>query len=577
MPSHPTIAQLPPTAGISDPQTRQFLDALASMLNVRNGNVSAAESQRFVTLEEVSSLTKSTIAGIFNSRGGPGLPPDGIDAGPNAILIDGLAGAIMQSELFRRLGERIDRITAPWDSIENVNRIVAGLLGDVDIAKNDVTRLTIVTNTAVTDILALNTTVGSHTTQIVSLLQTTADTATSLLQLTARMSNAEGSITDLRQVTLDPNYITATSYYGLLASMGNVVRTFWQDDPPSGISLHPGDQWFDTGTNPPKHYYWEGAWIEGWMPLSQFSFAGITNERNARVTRDTASATAINNIWAMLGGTAANIQEGSFVDTNHFTTGASKWDTVYAAVVSPSGANLVAAVRTDLEAEINRVTGITTAYYGIRVEAGPEGSTVVGGMGLMATYDGSATIIDFTVRADRFALCSAATQGGVQTIEFPFMALSTPQIVDGVRLQPGVYITNAVIADASIDIAKIKSHIESDNFDGGFVTVGDFDYINQSDLGTAGWAIDRSGFAVFSNAVIRDTCRVGRLSVDGAVEGSINIENNSTGTVTHNENRKVMVTLWTPNGSAVLTHLDDNSFTIRLDFSAGSTVYYRYW
>lgn len=455
MPSHPYISQLPPTAGISDPQVRQFLDAVSSMLSVRNGDIPTAEQQRFVTLSEIGSLTKSALAGIFNSRGGPGNPENPGETGPNAGIIDALAEEIMRSELFRRLGQRIDRLSVPWDMLDNMNSIVSRLTEGLDIASNDVTRLTIVSNSVVTDVLALNTTVNGHTSDILQLFQTTENTATAVTQLDVRTTTAEGKITEISQVVLDPSYVSSTSLFGLIASMGNVTRTFWQSNPPSGMSLSPGDQWFDTDFTPPKHYYWDSAWIEGWRPLSDFSFAGITDERTARVARDTAMATAINNVWAMLGGAAAQIQEGSFADASHFTSGATKWDSVYAAVISPSGANLVAAVRTDLDAEIDRVTGMSRATYTVRVEAGPEGRTVVGGFGIMAEYQDGASVIDFIVRADRFAICTGVENGGDQTVETPFMALTTQQTIDGVLYEPGVYIRNAVIGRASIDVLQL--------------------------------------------------------------------------------------------------------------------------
>lgn len=578
MPSSKRITQLPSTAGIADDQTRVFLDSVASMLNVRNGEVPAAEVDRFITRGEIEGVTRNTLAGIFTGGGpgGPILPGNPGGPGSNADLIDNLAESILQSDLFRRLGERIDRVSVPWDTIDNLSRMVTSLTSGFPVLLNDVTQLKSVSATSVTLLTALNTTVGTHSTDILQLYQTDADTATALTSLSTRMTGAEGSITTLDQVVLDPNFITATSVYGLIASMGNVVRTYWQDDPPSGATFRPGDRWFDTGETPPGRYYWENAWVRGDKTLSDFSYAGITDERTARVERDLAIASAVNNIWAMLGGTMGAIEDGSFVSASDFGVNATKWNTVYSSIVDSDGNNIMTAVRQDLSSEIDRVTNMARATYTVRVEVSNNNRYVVGGFGVQAEYTDAGSRVDFGVRADRFFI-AAPDSGGAPVESVPFMALTTRQTVDGVVYQPGIYIDNAIIADASIDIAKIKSHIQSDNFDGSFVTLGDFEYIDQSNLGTEGWAIDRSGFAVFSNAVIRDTCTVGRLAVTGAVEGYVNVPNNDPTVITHGENRKVMVTVWSANGNVALTHMDDNSFTVRLDLSSGGTVYYRYW
>lgn len=79
---------------------------------------------------------------------------------------------------------------------------------------------------------------------------------------------------------------------------------------------------------------------------------------------------------------------------------------------------------------------------------------VVGGIGLA----GNNGVIDFAINANKFYI--APPTGGKG--DTPFVVLTSPQVINGVRVPSGTYIKSAFIQDGSIDIAKInKASINS--------------------------------------------------------------------------------------------------------------------
>ena len=79
---------------------------------------------------------------------------------------------------------------------------------------------------------------------------------------------------------------------------------------------------------------------------------------------------------------------------------------------------------------------------------------VVGGIGLA----GNNGVIDFAINANKFYIAPPTGGKGVM----PFVVLTSPQMLNGVRVPAGTYIKSAFIQDGSIDIAKInKASINS--------------------------------------------------------------------------------------------------------------------
>lgn len=99
-------------------------------------------------------------------------------------------------------------------------------------------------------------------------------------------------------------------------------------------------------------------------------------------------------------------------------------------------------------AQANSITGLQ-GQYTVKID----NNGYVSGFGLASTATNATPFSDFIVRADRFSIASPSGPG--ITPKIPFIVTTTPTVENGVTIQPGVYIDNAVIKDASITSAKI--------------------------------------------------------------------------------------------------------------------------
>jgi hypothetical protein len=565
------VHQLPSTAGIQDPQVRGYLDALTNAWTLRNGDIGDGE-QRFITAKEFDNLARQSITGFFGGAGGGpsiGNPP----GGTVGQILEGIAQSVFASQLFRDLGESIKRISAPWDTIDYIDGLVRGALKDIKIVQNGITRIDSILDGEITTVDGINVRVGDAESQIVQIntvsATSTSANALSLFQLMGRVGNVEASITQINLISVTSTSATASALFKLRATMGQAIRSYWQAEPPAGTSYTVGDQWFDTD-NGSLAYYWNGAaWVVGSLQVYAYSDAGIVNERTARVTKDTALASEINSIWASVGGVTANIEDGSLVNANAARVAfAQRWTTVQSAVFNfNTNTNLVAAVDQRLTTTINHINNKFSAAYTLRVEVGPSGRTTIGGFGILGVYDGAlgTTFVDFGVRADRFWITNPNDGGGDVN---PFTVYTQSGPWGG----PGVFINAALIGNATIGSAKFETVLQSANYFSGST--------NPASVGPRGWMINCvTGSAEFNNIIIRGRASVARLAVTGAETGILSVENNSTATYVHNENRHVIVTVWSQNGSATIHDMTLNSFTVRVDFNTEetSTVYFRYF
>ena len=234
--------------------------------------------------------------------------------------------------------------------------------------------------------------------------------------------------------------------------------------------------------------------------------AGIRRVEETRTGADLALASAINTIWAAIGGSSAVIEDGALASANPNSAEATRWSQVQSAVRDPNtGETSSTAILQETRTYASNADGKFNSIYSVRAQVSVGGQTVVGGFGLSATAgaaSGSGPTIDFGVRADKFFIAatsetpSAATQIS-QGSQIPFMVLTSNQVVNGVMYPPGVYIKRAVIgeatigsaqiADAAITNAKIANVIQSSNY-----------FPNSS-----GWIIDKTGYAEFNDLVVR--------------------------------------------------------------------------
>lgn len=561
------VAQaLPSTDGIKDQQVRDYLDQLNNHLALRNGQIGTGD-ERFVTSGELKSKTYDNISEFFSSGVGGGGGAAGLPPKPGDQVIGDITRSIFASQLFQDLGEHIRRISAPYETLTTMNAQVQTVLRALGPLKSGIVRIDTTLADSLQTVTALTLRVGSTESQIVQINNVSAGTnsanALALFQLTARVGTTEANITQLNTITSTSTSALAQATYQLRASLGNVLSTYWQAEPPSGGVYKIGDQWFDTDGGE-QHYYWDGVhWVLGNLTSFQYSDAGVLTERNARVATDTVTAGIINHIWASIGGVTANIQDGQLVNINAAQVAfASRWSTVQSAVYDfGTNTNRVAAVDQRVTTTVDLVNAKLNAEYTVRVEVGPNGRTVVGGFGIIGSMNGAeGPRIDFGIRADRFYIASTNSSApDAVGPTAPFIV----QTSDGPWGKAGVYLNSAtLIGNTTITTAMIEDQIRSDNFA----------------TGVTGWMINSAdGSAEFNNIRIRGTATISRLAVEGAVEGSLTVPNNTLTTVTHGLNRKVMLTTWSTDGIVTLMDMTDNAFTLGLGVSSGGVIHYRYW
>jgi hypothetical protein len=290
--------------------------------------------------------------------------------------------------------------------------------------------------------------------------------------------------------------------------------------------------------------------------------AGLASEVVTRTSKDMALASAINRVWAYVGGATAVIEDGALAAATPSSAVATKWNAVVAAVTDPNTGEVNAAsIVQELDTYASSADDTFNAIYSVRAQIDYNGATVVGGFGLAATAGAGSPDgpnIDFGVLANKFFIGAPAsgyvpaTEYGTN-LQFPFIVVTTPTTINGVTYAPGVYIKSANIGEASIDTAKISQHINSTNFNGSFDGSG-----NISGYGSAGWAIDKSGLAVFNNVKVRGDIEANSITANTVTAGNLQSGAVATGYIAETASgTSCSVSVTIPTGAyAIYIHAD---------------------
>lgn len=211
------------------------------------------------------------------------------------------------------------------------------------------------------------------------------------------------------------------------------------------------------------------------------SGAGISEDVSIRVAKDAALASAVNKIWASIGGSTAVIADAELAGVTPSAATATKWNQVVTAVTDPNTGQVNSgSIKEELNTYSNAANGTFNAIYSVRAQLTVGGQTAAGGFGLAATAGaGSAAgpTIDFGVLANKFWI--GAPAAGYDPVadyatnnQFPFIVLSTPATINGVSYDPGVYMKKAVIGKAAIGTAEIADlAVKTLKIDGNAVSI----------------------------------------------------------------------------------------------------------
>jgi len=411
---------------ITDQNTKLVLRSIVDGWHVRNGT-SGKGDNAFVTKQEVDKLS-GEIGGLRNSvfnlteNASSRLKP-----GEISRIINDLQAQVIESQLFKELGERITTIDLGLVAEQNARIAAVQSVAD-DLAAEAATRLgfdtaqgaqiaTLQTTTATqaTQITGLTTRIGSAESTIIGLQSTTATQATALTSLTTRVGSTESNITDLQQTTATQasSLTSLTTRVGAAESSISTLNTTTANQANSLSSLGVRVGSVETG---------------------------LTNEANARANADNAITSTVNTQFATVNSSIAALQTSQTTTANSVAALSSTVSTLQAT----TGSNTLA-IQTEATARVNADNDIY-GKYSVKID----NNGYVTGFGLISTANNSTPFSEFIVRADRFAIASPSGPSITPTV--PFIVTTT---TDGAGNPPGAYIKSAFIGNATIDAAKI--------------------------------------------------------------------------------------------------------------------------
>lgn len=412
---------------VEDQNTRMVLRAIVDGWNVRNGS-SGKGDMAFVTKSEVDTLA-GAVGGLqqsFNRYVGNN-PGGGITPGEISRIINDLQAQIIESQLFKELGERIDlidvaiveeqnaRIAAVQEVADDLAAEAATRLGFDTVQGSQIATLETTTATQATQISGLTTRVSGAESTIINLQSTTAQQATALTSLTTRVGSSESSITELQQTTASQ----AQSLTSISTRVGSAESSI------STLNTTTAQQANSLTSLTTRVSNAEGA---------------ITTEANARANADNVITTTIDTQIATVNGNLAGLQTQQTATANNVAALASSISTLQASV-----ADSTIALQTESTVRANADNDIY-GKYSVKID----NNGYVTGFGLISTSNNSTPFSEFLVRADRFAIASPAGPGISPKV--PFIVTTT---TDGAGNPPGAYIQDAFIRNASITAAKI--------------------------------------------------------------------------------------------------------------------------
>lgn len=412
-----------------------------------------------------------------------------LDPGP---LIEALTGKITETQLYRSLGDRINRIDLPG----------TGLIDQNFYRQSE------------TGMLARRVSEISVSTKV-----------------------SYGSTAPANPATGDLWYDTNTSPVTLKRWSGSAwvvirtsVKTFMMTSAPQVGTDGPfvvGDLWYDTDANN-RAYYWNGStWVD---LLTAFTEARIVDLSDARIGYcttsggivtghgDRAQCLAAGNTWNLGLPWANAVKQVSITYNGQTVTIQQQMEAIY----GPDGLR---------------------AQYAVKID----NAGMIAGFGLSSEPTAAGATSSFVVRADHFGITGAATASATAPTtnlyagkvwlntsngktyyytgsawsedkiyaSVPFQVLTSPATNPngGDPIPPGVYITDAYIKDATITSAKIRNlavtnakinDLSASKITTGTLSVGECISSTQTDGTNPLWQICGGGGASFRSITIYD-------------------------------------------------------------------------
>lgn len=189
--------------------------------------------------------------------------------------------------------------------------------------------------------------------------QTTAATTTA----SARADTLAARIDEEKQARVDGDTALASTISSIIASAGVGNDVFVQGTVPVAHSLN--DIWYDTSNGFAVHI-WDGtAWADATDARLPSAVAAITTETAARVTADTALATSVTTLAALVNTDNTSLLAAITTEATTRTT----TDTALANSITTVAANLTTETNNRTTADTTLQTNITTISAAVTTEA----------------------------------------------------------------------------------------------------------------------------------------------------------------------------------------------------------------
>ena len=309
-----------------------------------------------------------------------------------------------------------------------------------------------------------------------------------------RIAGTIANLTSNYYTIAQTNQAISGSTTTLEAAINNKNRTFRQASAPAATGLSTGDLWFDSDDNN-KSYRWDGtAWVAADDARIASTAATLTQNYYTKAATDEAISNATstlvsntslnttlgsyvtnstltqnyytksatdsaisNSTSTLVSNTSLNNTLGSYV-TNSTLTQNYYTKTQADSAISSSTNTLQATIQSNYPTNVAVQQNYFAKASGQQLEARYTIKTdingAVAGFGLASTANDAGQITsEFIVNADRFAIMKGGSDASPPVT--PFVVQTTTEVINGVTVVPGVYITNAVIANGQITKAKI--------------------------------------------------------------------------------------------------------------------------
>jgi predicted nucleic acid-binding Zn-ribbon protein len=546
---------------IADENTRQVLRSIVDGWHVRNGS-SGTGDQRFVTASELGSI-EGSINGIRRTLNAvQSETKDAIKPGDISRIIYDLQVSIMESALFKKLGERIDLIDLDlveeqqeriaqaqglanqiqgvannlaatsnalaaeaatrlgFDNVQgskiasletttaNQATQISGLTTRVGGAESTIINLQTTTATQAQSLTTLTTRTANSESNIVSLQQTTATQATQLNTLSTRAESSESNITSLQQTsaTQAQSLTTLTTRVGTAESSITALNTTTATQATQLNSLTTRTTTAESNISTLNTTTANQAnSLTSLTTRVANSEAAITSEQTTRANADNAITSNVNTQVSRIDTNVAAIQTQTTTLSNNFASLSSQITTIQASI----GANSVA-IQQEAQARANK-DGLLDAQYTVKID----NNGYVSGFGLASTSNNSTPFSEFIFRADRFSIASPSGPSIAPAI--PFIVLTTPQSVNGQTRPAGVYIKDAFLGNGVIDNAKIgDAAIDTLQLAGEAVTIPVYAEGFLSTTVTSSWSADIASASFTVNGL--SSFGLARVAVTAALQ-----------------------------------------------------------